>query len=362
MKIIHFLKSKLYQDNKVKSTTQLENDFLEFPPFPLQNSLLTSEFTVVKVYGIGRLFYYLKMFYNFLFKRGYAINKNFSDSSVLMDMQRNTRENLSQVKEAFSNMKKEFEKQIFLKRILVFVSVIILSPIMVIALLMSIFYFTIRFGVVLLRINKNTLGNLGVFLPLIEGQEVVIVRPDLARKRKVDISAVLSHEHIHFLQYKNDDSSRKSTINSPEVFIKEKLLTSYILYLFERNEVEARLHELVLSYYRKFRQLPLELEGFVGIFLASREISHLLKNLVGQGDFPSPSSEEEMFFIREKDVADDLELILLSIKKEDQRCKFVTEVMATMYGNLLKLYGDQKSSNSFNNQIGLPNLYDRLYG
>lgn len=48
----------------------------------------------------------------------------------------------------------------------------------------------------------------------------------------------------------------------------------------------------------------------------------------------------------------------------DSSCeyRFITEVLAVMYGNLLRYYGDRTASQIYLDSIRRPNLYDVLYG
>jgi len=56
-----------------------------------------------------------------------------------------------------------------------------------------------------------------------------------------------------------------------------------------------------------------------------------------------------------------MEAILLKINSIDMLYRFISEVLAVMYGNLLKYYGDSISSEAFLHLIERPNLYDELY-
>jgi len=362
MKLSYYIKSFFYTEKMISSEAQLEKDFLEFPPFPLVNTGLESNFNAVNVYGPGRSLYFLKLIHNFLCDEKYQSNEKLDGYSEFIDLRDNFHEQKIKFRKSLSDMKGIFKSLALTERVITSIILFVFSPLLLSVSLIFSFYLALRFGIVVFNLNKITFRSFGAFVPLVKGKEIIVLRPNLAKKSKVDISAIMSHEHIHFLQYMNTRLHQKVTISSPNVFIKENVLNRHALYLFEINEVEARLHELVLSYYREFRKLPQELDGFIGIFLAAHEIAPLLKNLVFQEDLFSPSPEGKMFFVREKKVADELRLMLLLFKKEDHMVRFVTEVMAVMYGNLLKLYGDEKASNEFKSQVDFPNFYDRLYG
>lgn len=362
MKFFRYFISKFYQRDRAQSATQLEKDFLEFPPFPLVSTGLKNEFDVVSLYGPGRSLYFFKLFYRCFFNEDYNFNKNLDSSSELLNTRKVLKKSKIDCINSFVYMKKEFKSNCFLKRILMIAVFFVLSPALMLVLLVLVAYLAIRFALIVFKLKRITFGSYGIFLPLVKGRETIAIRPSLAKKNGINISAIVSHEHIHLLQYLNADFHNKHTVVRPEFFIKKDMLDPYIIYLFEIDEVEARLHEVVLSYYRKFKELPLDLYGFVDIILASHEINSLLKKLVGEKVFNAPKSKKDMFYIREKDAAKDIRHMLVSLKNEDHRYKFVTEVMATMYGNLLKLYGDEKASKKFMSQIECPNFYDRFYG
>lgn len=362
MKLFNYFKSILYKEKTVSSEAQFEIDFLEYPPFPLANRGLKSEFNTVDVYGPGRSLYFLGLFYKCFFDEEYQLNNNLDGSLEIIRLRESLKEQGQKCRKSFSDMKDEFRSLSLVKRLILSMIFILFSPLLLLALLIPATYLAARFAMVIINFNRITFGNFGAFIPLVKGKEVIVLRSNLAKKGKISVPAIISHEHIHFLQYVHNDFHKKITIKNPRHFIKKDLLTRHILYLFEVNEVEARLHELVLSYYRKFKKLPQGLDGFMDIVLSSHEMSPLFKNFTSREECFTPLCEEERFFIRERKVADELVLMLLSFKNEDYMLRFVSEVMAVMYGNLLNLYGDEEASDFFKKQIVRPNFYDQLYG
>ena len=51
----------------------------------------------------------------------------------------------------------------------------------------------------------------------------------------------------------------------------------------------------------------------------------------------------------------------MNIDTPELTCRFITEVLTVMYGNLLRYYGDETASSAFLFDIARPNLYDVLY-
>jgi len=83
-----------------------------------------------------------------------------------------------------------------------------------------------------------------------------VIKADLLAKR-IDGDSILAHEHIHLLQHRGGQIDDKQS-NCADVFFGiawEK--EAYLLYILEKNELEARLHEVVISYYRLKEELPL---------------------------------------------------------------------------------------------------------
>lgn len=148
----------------------------------------------------------------------------------------------------------------------------------------------------------------------------------------------------------------------PQLLLSDKALTEpFYLYLLEKEEVEARLHESVLSFYRTHRQLPKTVQDFLGLLAASQQLGWLISGtMVLQG----VSFNQEMGTYPEREVmfVEQLEFVLLAIKSRELLCKFLTEVLTVMYGNLLRYYGDDAASRSLLMDIKRPNFYDDLYG
>ncbi len=169
---------------------------------------------------------------------------------------------------------------------------------------------------------------------------------------------VLSHEHLHFLQHQNAANPDKKVREAHQVLGEEYAQDQFALYLMERLEVEARLHELVLSYYRKNRVLPQTVDAFLGMLADWEEIGEYLMQVTacaglqmrGEGHTFTPRS-----------LAGQLGQLLSLLKDAETTSRFVCEVLPVMYGNLLRYYGGVHLSAHFLAQISRPNLYDQLY-
>jgi len=126
--------------------------------------------------------------------------------------------------------------------------------------------------------------------------------------------------------------------------------------------MEARLHEFVLSYYREFRSIPLNFDGFILLIAGCKELSGFVLDAINKCNSDLLSENIiNSYSVREKEFARDIDFALLAMKSHDLRYKFISEVLAIMYGNLIGYYGDHETSYTFLSQIKGPNLYDRIY-
>ncbi|MNF85605.1 hypothetical protein D3C84_680060 [compost metagenome] len=225
---------------------------------------------------------------------------------------------------------------------------------------------SIMLGIILLRkipkvirFGSTRPNALGAFIPVMKNESQILIKAGRHRKNKKSDESTVSHEHIHLLQHRNpEDHSRH--VNSPQDFLTEKGLSkAFLLYTLEKQEVEARLHECVLSFYRAHRQLPLTTSGFLGLLASSREFGldySLRLKLMG-------ATADEFGDYTERDgmYPEQLAFVLMDIKTQELGCRFITEVLTVMYGNLLKYYGDRIASSRYLEGIARPNLYDDLY-
>ena len=100
---------------------------------------------------------------------------------------------------------------------------------------------------------------------------------------------------------------------------------------------------------------------FLGMLAASQQLGELVILTLEHGGVSFdrlvvPYPEREAMY------AEQLESILYYIKTPELSCRFITEVLTVMYGNLLRYYGDEAASRNFLQGITRPNFYDDLYG
>lgn len=142
---------------------------------------------------------------------------------------------------------------------------------------------------------------------------------------------------------------------------KQGLAQPFLLYLLQKKEVEARLHESVLSFYLSHRRLPMTVSSFLGMLAASQQFGEYVSLILARSG-TSFDRRVKMYPERDDMYAEQLESIFVFIETPELASKFITEVMPVMYGNLLRYYGDEVASQNFLSEIERPNFYDELYG
>lgn len=128
-----------------------------------------------------------------------------------------------------------------------------------------------------------------------------------------------------------------------------------------KKEVEARLHEFILSFYRVNFYIPSTVRGFLGLIAASSQFDWPVYDSfkLHKIDYESTINS---FTVRDSILTDELLTIFQWIKTDELRLRFLTEVLTVMYGNLLRYYGSIALSQSIIAEIPRPNYYDELYG
>lgn len=336
VKLLDQIIRHFYSTEVTTSECQLKKDFGEFPPNPLRGDGLTGQFTTVRVRGIGE-----NLHFAIMVKR---LMEGAADADSLS----------STIKEVMSEKLEGFKyfggSKSIGRGMLMWVA-------LAAAFLASAFK--------LIKTNRQGINSLGFFMPVRKEECEIVLKVEQISKEKLDAASMISHEHIHLLQHKEKHITTHSRdVSWPD----ERLFTEtarasnifpYLKYILERREVEARLHELVVSFYRTHKNLPLSPPSFLALLAASKQLGWLVSETLTDAnvDFGPVLAE-----VIERDTmqAKDLKMVLLSMP-DDLVLKFITEVLPVMYGNLLMYYGDDAMSRDFLFQISRPNFYDQLY-
>ena len=181
-----------------------------------------------------------------------------------------------------------------------------------------------------------------------------------------DIHRHSSHEHIHMLQAcyfservkYEDETDRvnflKTLLKDPENDFR------FISYFFKIDEMEARLHEVILSYYRNQGELPLDEKGFMKLLIGSKsEVGISVKKGLFGGLKNRPYRKRIEYEVRGE--AEERDLISAIFHLTDP-FGYLLQVLPVMYGNLLILYGDTNRAKKYLETVSSFELYNKLYG
>lgn len=325
-----------YSTEKRTSEAQLRQDFGDFPPKPLDGSGLTGEFITVRVRGIGEHFHHVVMI-----KR--LVEGAANMDTLTLSIRNHMPEDLAAFKKFGQTNGIGKKMQLWIGLAAVFVA---------------------RF-LKLTRMAPQSLNSLGFYAPFRKDEHEIVIKVGRVAKKRLDIAAMISHEHIHLLQHKSENAephSRNARWSDDQLFTdfaRANAILPHLKYILEKHEVEARLHEVVVSFYRAHKDLPFSVPSFLALLASGRQFGDLISETLTAAnvDFGPVLGE---FTDRDKMQARDLELVLLSMPHE-LTLRFITEVLPVMYGNLLKYYGDGDASRNFLTQIRRPNFYDELY-
>lgn len=330
------IKNNFFFSEEIKtSTAQLKEDFGDFPPFPLCCNNTEINFRIVKVRGVGGFYNAINMITSEIKSANpKAEFKSSVQHGFVSDEQKIITDAAKSMYDLIEGQSKFFVYTLFCVSL----------PLLFVKLRNS-------------RLNEGTIS--GYFMPIRGFENQITIRSDTV-KRKNNLSSVVSHEHIHLLQYRNLKSILPAIKNADMLLCDKYKDDAHVLYLLDSRESEARLHEVVLSYYRVKKELPLTKDGFIQLLAGSNQLGWLVTSAMESNNVEFKGEITE-YFERDVEFVKQLEYILLFCKNSDMLFRFITEVLPIMYGNLLKHYGDEESSLCFMNTVERPNLYDTLY-
>ena len=352
MKLLAHLFRRFHSAELKTSKQQLLDDFGEFPPKPLRCESLKGELKVIRTHGIG-IFY---QDFNMLMASANAVH---SDPNLLSE-------------EITDNP--GFAESMHKSRASLDILISAGFPPSICKAIFSIFHPLACMYLIASGKNRPTRpGILGYFNPRFKNELQIVVKSRRIRELKRREDSIISHEHLHLLQNRNPEVHRKYANNSQDLLNDDVLsdppLLKNLQYVMEKFEVEARLHECVLSFYRTHGHLPITISGFLGLLASSRDCGELyslvlkLRNIeLKKQKLPGITIEKfEEYSDRDSEFTKELLCIINFTKTHDLQYRFITEVLTVMYGNLLKYYGDHETSKIYLQSIARPNFYDELY-
>ena len=338
MRLIKVIVCPFYSNERRACAGQLRDDFGGFPPAPLRCEGISGEFDVVRTRGIGEVWHTLIVYNRML--RGLESDTQYLSADF---MECFGADQTLALRHAFDGLGRSAK---FIKPAIIALMLCMMG---------------VKLAIRMVRSARQESRGLGCFVPVRKHESEIIVKAGRHARLRKSEAPTISHEHIHLLQHK-DSEERLRCARSPERLLsKEGLAMPFLLYLLETNEVEARLHESVLSFYRAHRRLPMTVPMFLGMLAASQQLGELVSLILKRAGV---SFDRLDLAYPERGVmyAEQLESILVYINTPELTCRFITEVLTVMYANLLRYYGDETASGNFLLDIARPNLYDDLYG
>jgi hypothetical protein len=367
------------------SECQFKSDFGEYPPKPLEPMKLNSQFDVLCM-GKVRLFYHnLSQFFSVCFLTAVGKPPFYSSNHIpglieIKNLILKIKKSVAEQKTDWIKNATHFKNSTFQLKFIFFVC--FTAMFVPVALL----YFV--FKLILLCINISPLlwscmpndKVVGFFLNLTTTSSQIVVNTSALRKcknsvnkleRTMSFETIVSHEHIHLLQSyyfperAESERARHEYDNEKTTFFKSLLKDperdfDFAFYYFSINEMEARLHEVVLSYYRKYGELPSDVPGFLQMLLgSSSEVMNTVKtHLLGKRE-NRPYRERHVFDVRGK--MEESQMITAIYTLTDSWA-YLLDVLPVLYGNLLIVYGDTNRAKKYFDTVSSFELYNQLYG
>lgn len=192
------------------------------------------------------------------------------------------------------------------------------------------------------------------------------------------VDAIVSHEHLHLLQYHwMKQSGLTGGEKTGEMIARDLLCQEYrnnsqVDYLLNQKEIEARLNELVVEHYREPEVLPSNQDEFLEMIMRNKvfltylfgfdsEFFRSLKNHF-EGEFGKKLKDLNFIEeVRDNESIRELAYAVNVFESEDVKLSFITEAMALMYGNLLAYYGDLEASRLFIESVDNRRLIHKMY-
>lgn len=340
------------------SAKQFIKDFGNFPPTPLVANNPGADFDVVNISGWGARYYTLTRVFRSLNQNPSCANDP-DTAHLTRAFAKIKEETLSSTSSFFAlfNSMRLYQQLLSIPIFLIFLPLIL---IFLIWILIRVVYWVLRMPV----IGTETLG---FFSPKTQFQLEIVAKPVEIKRAKISYESVLSHEHIHLLQYLRPAGSSNlrmdfGFISRVNALVRENVSQEESAYYLSPCEVEARLHEIVLSFYRVSGRLPTDYDNFIAMINSSEFLSDFSRGVILKSEPDCEFDNLEIFNLREVAAAKDFALILSRFSSFFIAKRFIYEVLPVSYAKLLVLYGDRGSANAFLKTVEKTDLYRELYG
>lgn len=354
----------------LNSAEQLKQDFSNYPPRPLpeSNAIKNVNFNILYQGKIRRFFNaaltMLTMLSNSNSKKSQQLEDEFA--IVINSMVHQLRLLKEQVKQPFIQLLDAINSKNLALRLLLKVAVILVIILLLPILLLYAVYSIFK---LLFLITKKLGRSYGYYSILPKQVPVVFFNTDNIGKLKVSHDAAISHEHIHVLQHCigirviGSVDVYKHRLFADSILVEKDKGDAYIHYLMRRDETEARLHEIVLSYYRLKHNLPTNYQEFLEFICSFSTFYNFfddrapaVTSILNEDFYPIDELE-----FREWHFVSEFFCILFAINSEEMLTRYALEVMPMLYSNLLLLYSNETIRNEFIKTIPCTDMYHQLY-
>lgn len=353
--LVHFLllMKKTYYTSLLE---QLESDFGELPPKPLSLDKTDDRFRIVQSSGLGKKWFTFTRVSRLLFSGSSSHDPDITRIKAVFNDRRYGLIKL------FSDFRSQFFECSYIVRLIIFMVVVLMAPL----LLLMLFIVVIRTAFRIIKTPSIGGSALGFFSPITQGHLEIVIDPVVIRKSSLSPAAVVSHEYIHLLQYLDKFGSEKMDLDSDfrsnlRQFMKDEEGDSAFYHL-SPNEIEARLHEVVLSYYRNCGELPKDYVGFISMICSAKILGSICRGILKRGTdgYDLPCDKE--FDLRVSAPVRDLAINMGRFSDFSVSKRFICEAFPVSYANLLWLYGDRDSALSFFETVPTVQFYEQVYG
>ena len=241
---------------------QFELDFGVYPPNSVTIDTPLEQHFTIRTFGF---FSFVKIIAVSILKllRNNPTNINKSQSYEFIET---IKDSIKTTKDSVDRLKRELIKKPWW--FFVFFIIIALASPLVIIFSVAVVTKTI---VSLYLIQKRRYGFVHDF-----DHQNIYIRKDISNINNVD--GIISHEHIHICQQSRSINPFQSH-RLPSNFFRSvndeaitKSMIAHLNYLHNTHELEARLHEIILSYYRHVDRLPQNYNSFIFALLCTCSI------------------------------------------------------------------------------------------
>lgn len=216
------------------------------------------------------------------------------------------------------------------------------------------------------KLNKIFDNGYGYVNPL-WGQYNILIKKNKGFKKSYSKSffdCIVTHEFAHVMQQHDRLSQNKlykfkefQDCNFDVIVGQDYCNDRHTRYLFELVEVEARLHEIIVSGYTNFGFLPVTKQEFFDYIIHNKTV------LCSFSDMQLISIKHDRLYDLRCDIIDLYNFEMFRALVDDTiRMRFIQEVLFRLYSNLLRYYGDKEKSLKIYNSCDQNGLYKDIYG